>query len=58
MRTHATLALRKQREADLCEFKDSLDYETSSRTAKATRETLSWKTKQSKQKPFSENTSI
>jgi hypothetical protein len=29
-------ALRRQRQVDLCEFEDSLDYRGSSRTAKAT----------------------
>jgi hypothetical protein len=42
-------ACRRQRQVDLCEFEASLAYETSSRKAIAThRETLSWKTKQTK----------
>ena len=35
--TTSTAALRKQRQADLCEFKASLVYKSSSRRARATR---------------------
>jgi hypothetical protein len=38
-------ALRRQRQADLCEFKDSLVYRVSSRTARATQSNLDSKPK-------------
>jgi hypothetical protein len=38
------VALRRQRQEDLCEFKASLVYRASSRRAGLHRETLSWKT--------------
>lgn len=48
--TPLILALKRQKPADLCEFKASVLYRLSSRTDKATQRNLSQKTKQNNNK--------